>query len=189
MAKIHTSKDDENFILKILGKQGLGAYKIPKWAALRLALAISLRIPTEPGEELDLETRGGEYDLKQLTGLGQDRDNTDTRRGQSKDFTDAYRALLSVYHNQDLFRDDEQFRILLQRHIRRGFREMRTSWRESHDFHEYLFQELFSDSTRQSHYDVDLLEDRLLDALMQIGVHAEIRDSLSGPRIPERWFT
>lgn len=183
MAKIYPSKEDESFILKILGKQGLGAYKLPKWAALRLALAISLRIPTEPSEELDMETRGKEIDLKQLTGLGQDKDNTNTRRGQSRDFTDAYRVLLSVYHNQDLFGDDEQFRVLLQRHIRRGFREMRTSWRESHDFHEYLFQELFSDASRQSHYDVDLLEDRLLDALMQIGIHAEIRDSLSGPRI------
>jgi S-DNA-T family DNA segregation ATPase FtsK/SpoIIIE len=183
MVKIYPSKEDESFILKILGKQGLGTYKLPKWAALRLALAISLRIPTEPGEELDMETRGKEIDLKQLTGLGQDKDNTNTRRGQSRDFTDAYRVLLSVYHNQDLFGDDEQFRVLLQRHIRRGFREMRTSWRESHDFHEYLFQELFSDASRQSHYNVDLLEDRLLDALMQIGVHAEIRDSLSGPRI------
>ncbi|MBC2712972.1 MAG: DndE family protein [Desulfosarcina sp.] len=183
MTKIHPSQEDDKFILKILGKQGLGAEKLPKWTAFRLALAISLHIPTEPGEELDLETKGTELDYEQLTGLGQDKTNTDTSRGQNKDFTDAYRALLSVSHNQDLFQNDEQFRILLQRHIRRGFREMRTSWRESHDFHEYLFQELFSDMSQQGPYNVDLLEDRLQDALMQIGIHAEIRDSMSGPRI------
>lgn len=46
-------------------------------------------------------------------------------------------------HLKNLFsyRDSKR---LLQRHIRRGLREFRTGWRVGHDFHDYLYQELFS---------------------------------------------
>jgi S-DNA-T family DNA segregation ATPase FtsK/SpoIIIE len=184
MAKIYISKEDEGIFDKILSKQGLGIPKHPKWMALRIALAISLHIDTEPDEQLDEDARGSGYDLRQVTGLGQEREETEVAgRGRQKDYTDAFRALLSIYHGKDLFTDDDLFRRLLQRHIRRGFREIRTSWRESHDFHEYLYQELFADAGFRDSDDADSLEARVVDALAEIGVRADIQNRLYGPRL------
>lgn len=176
MAKIYTSVNDEDIIERIQ-KKGLRT-SIPKWAVLRLALARSLKLSTPPDEALDRrDSIGSEYAFEQLTGL----DN----KGQREDFTDLFRALLSVYHNENLFGDDDRYSKYLQRHIRRGLREFATSWRESHDFHEYLYQELLSDlrmsvySNREKPHD----QSDLGAALREIGVQAEIRQSREGARL------
>jgi len=151
---------------------------VPKWAVLRLALAKSLRIPTQPNEELDKFSSQNSYHLDQVTGrgklMGED--------GQPNDFTDAFCALLSVYHEEDLFQSGDRFQTLLQRHIRRGLREINLSWRENHDFYEYLYQELFS-GTEFADNEIQKFEKELLNALMEIGVQAEIRDRKNGPRL------
>ena len=180
MSKIYTSSEDEETIRQVLSSKGLGGTKIPKWAALRLALALSLRIPTEPDPELfRVKSRGSEYDLEQVTGEGQGQ----TSRGQQQDFTDAFCALLSVYHKEDLFHNVDRFTALLQIHIRRGLREIRTGWRDSHDFHEFLFQELFSDVPASDSEDTSHLRQLLLTGLREIDVRAEIREEIRGPRL------
>ena len=177
MADIYTGKEDESIVDLIIDK-GLEV-KIPKWTVLRISLALSLRISTEPDEQLDrIQTRGSEYHLEQVTGKGKKKSDG----GKIEDFTDMFCALLSIYHNEDLFKDEKRFLQLLQRHIRRGLREMKLTWRESHDFHEYLFQELFSDTVIQEKT-IPLLENSVTSALQEIGVNGEIKKHISGPRL------
>ncbi|OAD19534.1 cell division protein FtsK/SpoIIIE, partial [Candidatus Thiomargarita nelsonii] len=133
--KIETDTQDEELIQSIL-LYGLQK-QVPKWTVLRIALAKSLQMPIPPDDSLDrLESRGSEYRLEQVTGLGKTPDELG-----SSDLTDAICALLSVFHNENLFEDDKRFCQLLQRHIRRGLQEIR--WRSDEDFHDYLYQALF----------------------------------------------
>lgn len=171
MAKIYTSAQDEALIDLILAK-GLQA-KAPKWTILRLALAKSLSLPTLPEEGLKREAgKGGEYALEQATGKDQ---------GEKLDFTDAFKTLLALYHDEDLFADEERFRDLLELHVHRGLREFRNGWRESHDFHEYLHQELFAGVANVA--GETPLDDALARGLREIGVQAEIRERIEGVRL------
>ena len=112
MAKVYTSRQDEDTI-ELVKRKGLLA-EGPKWTILRLALALSLKQPEPPEESYDHfeDGRGGEYALDQLTGRGQ---------GESEGFIDAFCAVLSAYHGEDLFAEDgERYVLWLQRHMRRG---------------------------------------------------------------------
>lgn len=178
MADIYTSLGDEETIQDVLSK-GLKV-KAPKWTVLRLALAHSLKMHSLPDEDLDrLDKKGSEYHLEQVTGRNQGRSAT----GQQQDYTDAIRGLLSVHANRDLFADDAAFRTHLQRHIRRGLREFRRGWRESHDFYQFLYQELCAGVGREEESRGTDFADLLIGALSEIGVRGEITDAQDGPRI------
>jgi S-DNA-T family DNA segregation ATPase FtsK/SpoIIIE len=177
MAKVYTSRGDEDIITLVLRK-GLLAQG-HKWTVLRMALALSLKQSAPPDESFDALEGGkdGEYTVEVLTGGSQK---------ESEGFVDAFRALLSAYHQQDLFDDkeDKLYARLLQRHIRRGLREIHTSWRESHDFHEYLYQEFFTTQgeghTLTAHVQSN---ESLLHALEELGLTAEITETREGPRV------
>ncbi len=171
MAKVYTSRIDEDTIALVLRK-GLMAQG-HKWAVLRIALALSLKQPDPPGDELDTPEGGKEYFLEALTGRGQK---------ESEDFVDAFRVLLSAYHGEDLFGEDDRYTRLLQRHIRRGLREIQTSWRESHDFHEFLRQELFAAQDLGNELPAPDAGS-LVHALDELGLSATLLDSLDGPRV------
>jgi DNA segregation ATPase FtsK/SpoIIIE, S-DNA-T family len=175
MAKVYTDGPDELTINTVL-KSGLRC-AMPKWTVLRLALARSLRIETPPDEALDRRESaagGGEYALKELTGEGKD---------DGDDMTMLFCALLSEYHDQDLFADQDAFVRLLQRHVRRGLREFRSAWMESHDFHDYLYHELFGGLSQSQAYDGEDLKAKLLRALSEIGIAADIGETIPGPRL------
>jgi len=177
MSKIYTSAQDELTIKAVLGKKGLLATTIPKWSALRIALGLSLKLPTPPDEALDRResaSGGGEYALEQLTGAG---------KPDVEDFTPLIRGLLSVYHEADLFADDETFVRLLQRHVRRGLREIRTSWREGNDFHDFLLHEFFRDASAQKPVGDADMATKLIRALSEIGVTADLQSQTDGPRL------
>ncbi|MBF0293900.1 MAG: DUF87 domain-containing protein [Magnetococcales bacterium] len=179
MADIFTSRDDEKTIEDILHK-GLLMGKAPKWTVMRLALARSLRLPTPPDEALDqIGTRGSEYGLTQVTGQGQGR----SPFGQQQDFTDAFRGMLSIHSGEDLFADEKAFVRHLQRHIRRGLREFRRGWRDGHDFYQYLYQELCAGQDQNPTADTSDLGERLVAALLEIGVRGEVAETIDGPRI------
>lgn len=172
MAKIYTSQADERTIEDVL-KKGLRATGF-KWTILRLALAHSLRLETPPDEGLsEREDAGSEYALDVVTGKD---------KGDGQNYTEAFCALLSIYHGEDLFADGEAFTRYLQRHIRRGLREFRSSWREPHDFHEFLYQEWFARDVAQAAAPQDATP-QLLAALREIGVAADIREARQGPRL------
>lgn len=176
MAKVYTSRTDEDLIALVMRK-GLLAQG-HKWTVLRLALALSLKQSTPPDESFDSLEGGkdGEYTLEVLTGRSQK---------ESDGFVDAFRALLSVYHQQDLFNDEEDrlYARLMQRHIRRGLKEIQTSWRESHDFHEFLYQEFFAAQQGETSVSHAQDDDSLLRALEEFGLRAEIVETRDGPRV------
>lgn len=176
MAKVYTSRGDEDIIAQILRK-GLLVSQGHKWTVLRLALALSLKQPAAPDESFDVleDGKDGEYTVEVLTGGTQK---------ESEGFVDAFRVLLSAYHQQDLFDDegDKLYARFLQRHIRRGLREIHTSWRESHDFHEFLYQEFFASQDEGSAAHTQDNES-LLHALEELGLTAEITETREGPRV------
>ena len=97
MADIYTSHDDENIVEQVK-TYGFRTPKAPKYRVLRLALAKSLSMETPPDDDLDtLIGRGSEYSLEQITGYSK------AEHGSVLDYDDAVRALLSVYHNEDIF--------------------------------------------------------------------------------------
>lgn len=187
MSDIAVSALDEETIQQVI-EQGLGVRlkkDASKWFALRLALAVSLRRSTPPDETLDhIEDRksGNTYHLEQVTGKGLTNDEGMPRQ----DYDNAVCALLSTYHQKDLFTDRVEYKHLLQRHIRRGLREFRNGWRDSHDFHEYLYQELFAGET-STQADSDLAN-RLTAALGEIGVRVELRRVVNGPRLTRAYM-
>lgn len=177
MAKVYLSQGDVDVIDLVLNR-GLLARGGHKWTVLRLALALSLKQPVAPDESFD--DLGGssasEPTLEVLTGESQK---------ESRGFVDAFRALLSIYHQQDLFEDkeDKTYARLLQRHIRRGLREIQTSWRDSHDFHEFLYQEFFTSHQGEANSAHAQDGEDLLHALEELGLTAEIIDTRDGPRV------
>lgn len=177
MAKVYTDNQDELTITNVI-KNGIKQPGLPKWAVLRIALARSLRIETHPEEGLDRRESavgGGEYSLEQLTGEGKPGD---------EDVTPLFCALLSQFHDLDLFSDNELFVTLLQRHVRRGLREIRSGWMETHDFHDYLLHELFGDLGASNIADTESnLRDKLIRALSEIGISAEVTNAVDGPRL------
>lgn len=176
MAKVYTSRTDEDVVASVMRK-GLLAQG-PKWTILRLALALSLKQHTAPDESFDSleDGKGGEYTLELLTGRSQK---------ESDGFVDAFRVLLSVYHQQDLFNDEEDrlYARLMQRHIRRGLKEIQASWRESHDFHEFLYQEFFASQPGETLIANAHDGDSLLRALEEFGLSAKITETREGPRV------
>ncbi|MDR3159725.1 MAG: DndE family protein [Zoogloeaceae bacterium] len=173
-SKVFTSRDDETLVRSIQQHGLLAPKGDPKWKVLRIALALSLRLPEAPAETFDDYPKdGGEYALPQLCG-----------DGQEEDYTDAFRALLSVYHDTDLFSTtDDQFVRLLQRHIRRGLHEIDRSWAIGHDFHELLYQELFSKRQQEADHPIEDLTQKLLTSLRQFNIRAEIKRMVDGPRL------
>jgi len=182
MAKIYTSGDDENVIDQVLA-HGFRTPppRAPKYRVLRLALAKSMRLVTPPESDFDsvpLTSKGSSYSLERVTGKGKSED-----LNGHLDFDDAIRALLSVYHNEDLFASESRYTCLLQRHVRRGLREIRTSWNRGHNFVNWLREELLpeADITGKDGTEVDT--GVLADALNEIGVQADIRQSRQGVRL------
>ena len=173
MADIHTDVTEEHLVSNEVLPYGLRTSGAPKLRVLRLALARSLQIPTPPDPEFDrIAQKGSSYDLEQITG-----------KGTKKDYDDAMRALLSVYHGADLFNDEKGYRKYLQRHVRRGLKEIRTSWSRNHDFISYLQQELLAGVMVQPDPQHPIAGDRLLSALREIGVMAEFRERVEGARL------
>jgi DNA segregation ATPase FtsK/SpoIIIE, S-DNA-T family len=178
MADIYTSKKDEEIISRVL-KKGLDIESSGnKWKILRIALAKSLQIDTEPDDSLDKVSGEGkkEYNLQQVTGKGKDNDL------KTQDWDTACRAMLSIYHTQDLFSDEVSYRKFLQRHIRRGLREIDISWKSESDFHAWLTHEFFS-NLQSVPAVVTEYQDQLVAACSEIGIHAEMRTEATGPRL------
>jgi S-DNA-T family DNA segregation ATPase FtsK/SpoIIIE len=179
MADIYTSKKDEDIISRVL-RNGLELdVSGNKWKVLRIAFAKSLQIETEPDSSLDKisgDERGKEYNLQQVTGKDKDNDF------KIQDWDSACRALLSVYHDQDFFSDEANYRKFLQRHIRRGLREIDISWKSGSDFHAWLNHEFFSNLQSAPAVAIEC-KDRLLSAFSEIGIHAETRTEANGPRL------
>lgn len=182
MAKVYIPAWDEQFVQK-LKEKGLGlSPRAPHWYLARIALARSLQMPQFPDEDLQRplsRERAFEIHMEQLTG-----ENSPAQ----ENFTDDFCLLLSLYHNVDLFAERSLFIELLQRHIQRGMAELKASWREGNDLHDYLYQELFFENSAVAagadHIGASsTLATRLGRALGEVGVGAEVEMVNDGPRL------
>lgn len=180
MADVYTDNEDELTISQVINS-GFGTSRHHKYLVLRLALARSLRLTSPPEDEFDfLRNSGSEYSLEQITGKGKNNDEAGVL-----DFDNVIISLLSVYHEEDLFADSKRYKRLLQRHIRRGLREIRTSWSPSHDFISFLQEELFAKigGKTDAPFSAETESEQIIEALMEIGVVAEIKEKIQGARI------
>ena len=177
--RIHLDNADREIIQDII-RYGVRHHE--QWVGGRLALARSLQMSNLPDPQvfkrLSQQRGGVELHAAQLTGEG---------KGVEEDLTDVFCALLSVYEGCDYFEDDEGFHDALQRHVRRGLREFRSTWPTGSDFHEYLLQEMFFDDEPSRSSDSDegpaTLGIRLAAVLGQLGIGAELLEAEEGPRL------
>lgn len=156
MAEFYSNKLEEQLISRIISKDGLGLSNLPKYYVLRLALALSLRLPHLPldskvWDEKRLDApKDKEYHLEQITGKGRaygsDFDGL-------KDFDKLTRALLYIAHKDeleesknDIFANDELYLDILGRHIHRGLCEIYRSWKGSDCFYQWSMDNLGLDS-------------------------------------------
>jgi S-DNA-T family DNA segregation ATPase FtsK/SpoIIIE len=176
--RVNLSKDERDALSGILNE---GLRYRHQWAALRIALARSLQIPESPDphrfKRIAQDPKGSTIHREQLTGES---------TGEDTDYTDVYRALLSVYSGRDLFEDDDAFHEALQAHLRRGLCVLDEEWDRSTAFADYLLREVFYDRSgarvREPEGDDELVE-RVTRILGQVGVGATVIESAVGPRI------
>ena len=177
--RVHLNADERDMLATVRG--GLQA-KVDQWVPARLALARSLQMADAPSlEEFPVQSqqsKGTELHSQQLTGEGAPDD---------LDLTDAFRALLSAYEGRNLFGDDEAFHASLQRHVRRGLRDLLAGWTRDTDFNLFLAQELLfdpghSEDTESVLGDRDVA-DRALKVLGQLGIGANRLAVDEGPRL------
>lgn len=184
--RIYLTKDEKELTDRLI-RRGL-AVRGDRWQVARLALARSLQMP-EPPDPVDFaptsqQRNGSEIHAQQMTGEG---------GGDREDFTDAYRAMLSVYSGEDLVApvlaegETDAFGVQLQAHVRRGLREIDRHWRSDEPFAEYLLRELYQDiditSDGGASDPQQDLRERVVRILGQIGVGARLIDASDGPRI------
>lgn len=184
--RVYLSKEEKELTDHLL-RRGL-VVRGDRWQVARIALARSLQIPEPPNmvefAPLSQHRGGSEIHAQQMTGEG---------GGDREDFTDSYRAMLSLYGRQDLFTlprsadDEDMFSVQLQAHVRRGLREIERQWRSDESFAEYLLREVYqgvdlSEGISTAAGDGGLHE-RVTRILGQIGVGANVIDAVDGPRI------
>jgi DNA segregation ATPase FtsK/SpoIIIE, S-DNA-T family len=180
MDKILLTPDERELVQSLLRK-GLRLQRTdPQWLVARLALARSLQLSDAPDKEFGpppYKKGGSELHYEQVTGEGKG----------AEDLTDVFKAILSAYHNRDLFDDQSAFEDAMQRHIRRGLSEISASWRENFDFHDYLFQEMYFELAGEgpagSAADSAGLRERIGRVLGQLGIGADIEAYQEGPRL------
>ena len=180
MAKIYLTAEERATIESVL-KDGLGQPTEPQWLVARVALAKSLQLQGVPGEEfarIGSQSGGSELHDAQVTGHG---------GSGHEDFRDAFAALLSVREGKDFVSDSVSFDEAIGRHVRRGIREIGTSWTPSLDFLDYLLQEMYfdpyvgNDGSRVA--EGSRVGERLERILGQLGIESEVVDRTDGPRL------
>ena len=153
-----------------------------QWVPARLGLARSLQIAEAPSKAeyrvLAKQEDGVELHARQLTGEGAE--NPDD------DYTDAFRALLSIYEGRDFFGDERAFHEALQRHVRRGVRALHEEWQTSGTFPQYLGQELLHDTGLAAAIAPDDdLPQRIMRVVGELGIGAALDAVDRGPRLTQ----
>ena len=180
MAKIYLTREERLTIESVL-KEGLGQPSEPQWLVARLALARSLQLQNVPGVEFarpSSHSGGSELHDAQVTGHG---------GAGHEDFRDVFAALLSVREGKDFVSDPEALDDAINRHVRRGLREIRASWTPSFDFFDYLLQEMYFDRGGAGEGDRESegsrVKERLERVLGQLGIGSDVVDRKDGPRL------
>lgn len=149
------------------------------WWIVRIALAQSLRIETDPDERFGAVSGRdrSELHLEQITGRGSKK---------TPDFDDEFVLMLSLRHNMNLFDDQEVYVDWLQRHARRGLEILSSNWRPGTSFHDLLVDDLFLDvpESEENSPSSILSFTSVERGLDQLGVKASlVGEPLEGPRL------
>ena len=179
MVDIHTSAADEQTIAGFFESLTGSPYKNkpPKWHALRIAFSLSLKKGTEELEMNPFTSGGSNYKASVVSGAG--------KQGESlamRDYTDAYRALLSSLHATNLFNDEREFTLYLQAHISRGMGLLRECLEQKRDIHEFLLSSLFGDF-QDVKIEIDESRDEIQAVLEEMGIRCDIVEVFAGPRL------
>jgi S-DNA-T family DNA segregation ATPase FtsK/SpoIIIE len=181
MSSLYFTAEERDFFERVR-QHGLFHGKAPAWWIVRFAISHSLRVDTLPDSSYGAPTRGSsELELEQITGFA--------KPNSEEDYDDEMRLLLSVRHEEDFFGNEAMYLDCLQRHARRGLELMKAAWLPSRTFHDYLLDELYSD-TRAGSQEGEASGsstfnfDSLAQGLLQIGVNAESAGpEQEGPRL------
>jgi S-DNA-T family DNA segregation ATPase FtsK/SpoIIIE len=193
MVSLYFSKDEKTLFERV-NREGFEQANGYYWWPVRLALAQSLKLDSEPDERFrapPTRDRGSELHLEQVTGRGQRAGQQSLELGllgRDPDYDDALRLMLSVKHNRDLFANERDYVDLLQRHCRRGLEIIQGSWPPGRSLPDYLLDELFfgvgeyspAGDDRSPAFDWPMLA----RGLGQIDVSAELAgEPVDGPRL------
>ncbi|WP_371356523.1 FtsK/SpoIIIE domain-containing protein [Pseudomonas chlororaphis] len=185
MISLYFSAEEKSFFEAVL-QNGLHQPSGHYWWVVRFAIAQSLKIGGEPDERYNAPSikkgdRSSELSLEQITGMG---------KTDSQNYDDAFRILLSVIHEEELFDNNRRYTELVQRHARRGLEFMRGAWAPGRSFYDYLLDELYVNADivldaqdgvgGQSALDFDTLAQGLKQLSVAATPAADIQD---GPRL------
>ena len=188
--RLRTSEDTERLIDRVV--TGLAAEHVKdrayKWRVMRLALAISLRLPVDPkASPKDLRPKslkeGSEYRLQQVTGQGK----SGGRDAAEADITDPLRAMLGLLHGLDLFGPEhrgDDFCYLLEFHIDRGLNTLKRRWDQDQDLYGALVHLLAPPNEELVKGLVQVEADRVVSGFLELGVVVQKRGNpVLGPRL------
>jgi S-DNA-T family DNA segregation ATPase FtsK/SpoIIIE len=176
VARVQLTEKDKLFIEQVMAN-GWQRPNLEWWTVARLALARSLQMSTPPDPEafpvLSVQDNGIQLQAPQLIG--------ETKPGED-DYSDVYRALISVYEGKDLFSDEAAFHAALQRHVRRGLTVMAAEWTPDTDFNRYLLQDMFTEGPESEEL-ANELGDQVTRIMAEMGVDGRLIHTAQGPRL------
>ncbi len=176
VARVQLTEKDRLFIEQVM-TDGWQRPNLEWWTVARLALARSLQMSTPPDPEafpvLSVQDNGIQLHAPQLIG--------ETKPGED-DYSDVYRAMISVYEGKDLFSDETAFHTALQRHVRRGLAVMSAEWTPDTDLNRYLLQDLFTEGPESEEL-ANELGDQVTRIMAEMGVDGRLVHTAHGPRL------
>jgi DNA segregation ATPase FtsK/SpoIIIE, S-DNA-T family len=181
VARVQLTEKDKNIIQQIMA-DGWQRPGLDFWTIARIALARSLQMSSAPDPEaypvLAVQENGIQMHADQLIG--------ETKPGED-DYSDVYRAIISVYEGQDLFADDGAFHASLQRHVRRGIATIAAEWTAGTDFNRYLLQDMFTEGPENDELAGEL-GDQVTSIMAEMGVDGRLVQTAQGPRLTRFTF-
>lgn len=171
--------EDEGRQLDEIIRYGFDAAKAPKWWAINVALARSLAMEGLPGDEfgkpLSGQGKGAEIHLEQIVGKK-------STYGDNIEY--ALKLMLGIKHKENILENDDLFIDLLQKHTRRGLKDIKATWKRGNNFYDFLYQDFFY--THQAPFPIKVSEEKssLSKAMSDLGIQYEvIGEPILGPRM------
>ena len=171
--------EDEGRQLDEIIRYGFASPKAPKWWAVNVAIARSLAMEGVPGDEFGKphagQGKGAEIHLEQIVGK---------KSPHGESIEHALKLMLCVKHNEPSFDDETLFIEFLQKHTRRGLKDIKASWKRGNDFHDFLYQDFFYPNQSSPPVKSEESKSSLAQAMQDLGIQYElIGEAINGPRM------
>lgn len=178
MGDIFLTEDEGRQLDEIL-RYGFDSPKAPKWWAVNVAVARSLAMEGLPGDDFGKphagQGKGAEIHLEQIVGKK-------SSHGDNIEY--ALKLMLGAKHKENIFENEPLFIDLLQKHTRRGLKDIKATWKRGNDFHDFLYQDFFYPHQSSSPVNTTEKKSSLSQAMHDLGIQYEIvGDPIVGPRM------